>query len=427
VIEGVNDRQESYVKRSIQTDSVISIAELKREYLKLAADPSMVYLYPHAEYDRDDSLFILHLRIIPEAPLEARFGPFYSTTGIAENFLGISYRTISEVSTHAKGSIQFGRLYDGINLGLRFDYPTRTPVFFSGNFNYNRFDYNITNPNFFFEDLKPSYIIENEINFRFEAGIPTSINGILKGGIGIGRNRESYYLSRDFTSQDTSDISVVNLVSVYSALESNTLNDKQSATEGRFRRVSVRAGYGLESYKPGSTAIRLNRQKMNYYWLTLKYEHTGYFPVKGKFSLGYHFTAHAAIKPLLSNFISSIIEAPAFQPNLITKSLFMQPYRANQFLAAGIIPVFRLGEQVHAKLEAYGFFPVQEILARQDQSPYMGNYFRRAKTIFNGSVNLNTVAGPIGLHAGYISELGNPWVVQLSFGYLFFNKRSTDD
>ena len=86
------------------------------------------------------------------------------------------------MSSHLKGSVQFGRLYNGVNLGLRFDYPSRIPLYFMGSFNYNRFDYNTYNTSFFFEDLKPSYIVENEINFRFDVGIPYSINGVFKGG-----------------------------------------------------------------------------------------------------------------------------------------------------------------------------------------------------------------------------------------------------
>jgi hypothetical protein len=57
----------------------------------------------------------------------------------------------------------------------------------------------------------------------------------------------------------------------------------------------------------------------------------------------------------------------------------------------------------------------------------MGTYFNTMKTIFNASVTYVTVAGPVAFHTGYISAMERPWVVQLSFGYLLFNKRSTED
>ena len=426
--EGLNEAQEYYVERSIRkTDSVVGVEELKREYLKLANDQSLFYLYPRAVYNPKDSLFTFKLRAIPEVPLEARFGLFFSTTGLVQTYLGFSYRAISEVSSHVKGSIQFGRLYDGVNLGFRFDYPSRIPIYFQGSFNYNGIDYNTYNTSFFFEDLNPPYITEDEINFRFDVGMPYSINGVVKGGLGIGRNREVYYMTKDFSSTDTSDISNVNLMSIYFAGERNTLNNKQFATDGTHRKLAIRFGYGIESYIPGSTALTDIDERLNYIWFTAKYENTGYVPIKGSFGLGYHFQMQATFKPLLTNYFSTIIEAPVFQPNIISKGLLMEHYRAHQFIAAGLMPVFAFNSKIHAKFEAYAFFPVQEILRDENNKVYTSTYFNSMTSLFDASLNYISVAGPVSLHVGYITEEEQPWVFQLSFGYLLFNKKSTDE
>ncbi len=427
-ITGLNEKQKEYVERSIrQADSILDVNEMKREYLKLANDKSLLYLYPRAVYKPEDSLFTMKLRVIPQAPLEARFGLFFSTTGLAQTYLGFSYRQISEVSALLKGSIQFGRFYDGINLGFRFDYPARIPLFFQGNFNYNGFQYNNYHSNFFFEDQKPPYVTEDEINFRFDVGTPYKINGLIKSGIGIGRNKEIYYMSRDFSSTDTSEVSNVNKVSLYVASERNTLDNKQFATEGTHRIHSVRAGYGVESYYPGSTAEAENNEKKSYYWLSVRLENYGFIPFRGSFSLGYHFRVQATFKPLLSNYYSTIIEAPFFQPNVITKGLFMEHYRANQFFAVGLMPVYKFSKQLHAKLEAYAYFPVQEILMDEQNQAYFGNYFKSMRTMFFASMSYVSVVGPVSLYLGYIADEENPWIAQLSFGYLLFNKKSSDE
>jgi NTE family protein len=414
------------VERSIRkTDSVIGLEELKREYLKLVNDKSLLYLYPQAKFQQEDSLFLLKLRVIPQAPLEARFGLFFGSTGLAQTYLGFSYRSISEVSSHLKGSIQFGRFYDGVHLGFRFDYPSRIPLYFHGSFNYNGFDYNAFNTNFFFEDLKPAYIKEDELNFRFDVGTPYSMNGVFKGGLGIGRNKEIYYMTKDFSSEDTSEVSVVNLLSVYLAAERNTLNNKQFATSGTFRNLGIRFGYGQESYEPGSTSQTDEDETLNFFWFTGRFESRGYIPLRGPFSLGYLTTVHATLKPLLNTYYSTIIEAPAFRPNIITKALFMEQYRAYQFVAAGLMPLYSFSDQLYAKLEAYTFFPVQQILKDAFNNAYKGTYFNSIKTIFSASFNWISVAGPLSFHVGYITEEEEPWVIQLSFGYLLFNKRST--
>lgn len=426
-ITGLNDKQKEYVEASIRkTDSIIDASEMKREYLKLANDKSLFYLYPRAVYRPEDSLFTLKLRVIPQTPFEARFGLYFSTTGLAQTYLGFSYRQISEVSALLKGSIQFGRYYDGVNLGFRFDYPARIPLFFQGSFNYNGFQYNNYNTNFFFEDQKPSYITEDEINFRFDVGTPYRTNGVIKTGMGIGRNKEVYYMTKDFSSTDTSEVSNVNKVSLYVASERNTLNNKQFATEGTHRVHSVRAGYGVESYYPGSTAQEENNQSTNFFWWSIQLENRGYIPFKSQFSLGYYFRVQATFKPLLSNYYSTIIEAPAFQPNMISNGLFMEHYRANQFLAAGLMPIYKFSQRLHAKLEAYAYFPVQEILMDDNNKAYLGNYFKSMSSMVFGSMSFVSVAGPVSLYLGYISNAENPWIAQLSFGYLLFNKKSSD-
>ncbi len=426
-ITGLNELQQHYVESSIRkSDSVIGLQELKREYLKLVHDKGLLYVYPSSRYNPGDSLFTLRLRVVPQATLEARFGLFFASTGLAQTYLGFSYRTISELSTHLKGSIQFGRYYNGVNLGFRFDHPSRIPLYFQGSFNYNAFDYNTYNSNFFFEDLKPSYLKEDELNVRFDVGAPYSMNGVIKGGLGIGRNREVYYMAKDFSSEDTSEVSLVNLLSVYLAAERNSLNNKQFSTEGSYRGLGLRFGYGIESYVPGSTSMEQEEETLRFLWFSGRFATRGYLPVKGAFNLGYLFQLEATFKPLLNNYFSTIIEAPAFRPNIITQGLFMEQYRAYQYIAAGLMPVYTFSERLNVKLEAYGFFPVQKILSDGANEAYRGPYFNTMESIYSASVNLLTVAGPLSFHAGYITGEERPWVVQLSFGYLLFNKKSTD-
>ena len=234
-------------------------------------------------------------------------------------------------------------------------------------------------------------------------------------------------MSKDFTSTDTSEVSNVNKVSLYLANERNTLNNKQFATEGTHRVGSIRVGYGLEKYIPGSTSPEEINVIKDYYWIAAIFENCGYIPFRGRFSLGYYIRAEATFKPLLSNYFSTIIEAPVFQPNIITKGLFMEHYRAYQFMAVGLMPVYNFTRQFHAKMEVYAYFPVQEILRDTNDKAYFGNYFKNMNTMINGSLNFISVAGPISLQVGYITSEENPWVAQLSFGYLLFNKKSTNE
>ena len=105
----------------------------------------------------------------------------------------------------------------------------------------------------------------------------------------------------------------------------------------------------------------------------------------------------------------------------------MEEYRAHQYLSAGLAPVYAITRNIHARLEAYAFIPVQEILRDDENMAYKGHYFASAEAILGASVTALTVAGPVSLQAGYLGAMSNPWVFQLSFGYLLFNKKSDHD
>jgi hypothetical protein len=91
------------------------------------------------------------------------------------------------------------------------------------------------------------------------------------------------------------------------------------------------------------------------------------------------------------------------------------------------MPVYKFSNQLHTKLEAYAYFPVQEILRDDFDEAYLGNYFKSMRAMLFGSLSFVSVAGPVSLHLGYIMDADYPWIAQLSFGYLLFNKKSSDE
>jgi NTE family protein len=426
-VRGVDSLQMHYIERSIRRDrDTLNVDLLREEYLKLAYDSNIDYLYPRAIYRPNDRLYTLDLLVNPRTPLEADIGLYFSTAGQTQTFLGFNYRNLSEVSTQIKGNLQFGQLYNGAGVGIRFDYPFNTPLFFDASVQANRLDYNQRASDFFFSDERQSYIIKNEVNFRGDVGVPYSTTGILKGGLGVARIADTYYPVQDFSSEDTADVSVLNSISLYAAIKQNTLDDRQYEKDGQLRNFSVRGGYGTEQYSPGNTLPDAVSARKAFFWANFKFEEKSYIKLNRKVNLGYYFSVNYALKPLLNNYSSTLIEAPVFDPNALTKSVFLEKFHAYQYIAAGLMPVYDINYLINLKLEAYVFMPMRELLRDENNNAYYGNYFERMYPMVNASVNFRTPLGPVTLHAGYLGGEQRPWIVKLSFGYLIFNKLSTD-
>jgi len=426
-IEGLSDEQKFYVENSIRRKAeVFDIKELKEEYLKLVYDNFFSYLYPVAHYKSEDSAFRLKLKIKPQSPLEAKFGLFFSTSGQTQTFLGVNYRELSEIGMRVKANFQFGQVYNAVNMGIRFDYPLKRPLFFEGTFTSQRWDYNYRGNKFIFSDIKAPYIVQNESNFRFEAGMPYSVNGVMKTGLSAGRTNDVYYQNKNFLSTDTADNSNISQINAYMAVEKNTLNEKQFFTDGKYRKTRFRLGYGTENYIPGSTGLDMLADRANFWNFEFFYKDMAFYKLGRKVSLAYYFETEISFKPLLSNYYSTLIEAPSFNPGFVTMPLFLEKYRAYQYVAAGIIPVYHLTKQTHLRMELFMYCPYKEIRKDDNNLAYLGQSFSVFRPLISASVNFLTPVGPFSLTTGYISGEDYPWIVQLSFGYLIFNKKATE-
>ena len=91
------------------------------------------------------------------------------------------------------------------------------------------------------------------------------------------------------------------------------------------------------------------------------------------------------------------------------------------------MPIFKISKKMNLKLEVYAFVPVQEIMKDENNLAVLGNYFQTVKPILNGSFNLTTPLGPISFNTSYLHYEEKKWIIQLSFGYLLFNRRTLEE
>ena len=58
------------------------------------------------------------------------------------------------------------------------------------------------------------------------------------------------------------------------------------------------------------------------------------------------------------NFTATMMQAAEFSPTPHSKLMYNEAFRANQFLAAGIKPMFIFNDMFHLRGEFYGFMPI---------------------------------------------------------------------
>jgi len=425
-VEGVSDpMQRKYIIQSIKHNyNVVTLSSFKKEYFKLIADEHIKSIRPISRYNKETGYFDLHLKVEPEKKVEVRIGGNISTKPINQGFASLNYRTYKSRAYKLNTNIYFGRFYSSAKFGGRIDYPTKLPFYLAAYSTFNRWDFFSSSSELFFEDVHPPYIIQNENNHKIEAGFPVGQHSKIYGSIASSNSMDEYYQTNVFKKADDPDKTEFNAFIAQLGIENNLLNYKQYASEGAHRFVSAKYITGEETLKPGTQSTISNRPKADHNYFLLKAHVTKYFNLGKRFSIGVLTEGVLSNKKLFQNYRSTMLSAPAFTPTPHSRSLFLENFRSNNYLAGGLKTLIHFNQAWHLRIEGYGFVPIKEELENVNSSvinndkPFE-NYYLQGMT----AMVYQTAVGPVSISVNYYEKNDTKLYFLLNFGYILFNKR----
>ncbi|MEO6882546.1 MAG: patatin-like phospholipase family protein [Bacteroidia bacterium] len=427
-IKGLNRVQIAYVKKILRHKTkTIPIDSLRPEYFRLIADDKIKSIYPTASYNPDGS-YTLNLKIVQEKKLLAKFGGDFSNRPISEGFVGLQYNYLGKTATSISGNTYFGKLYTSAQLSSRIDFPFKEPLYIEPMMTYNRWDY-FKSSTAFFEDVKPSYLIQNEQYGELNIGFPFGNKAKMVATGGIGDIVNNYYQTTLFTQSDTAD--QTNFRNFYTRLtfDVNNLNRKQYATEGA--RFFVKATYvnGIEYTQPGSTSINKQQTTEGHQWIQLKSAFDNYYKRRGTLRLGVYLEGVYSNQPFFNNYTSTILISPGFQPTPESQTLFLENYHANIYAAGGLKSIITVKKNIELRFEGYVFQPYQAISKQTDLTAVYGKPLSIRHYIATAAAIYETPFGPFSLSINYYDSHTvntNSLSFLFHFGYIIFNRKSID-
>lgn len=425
-IEGVNPLQAEYIRRSIMhSDTVFTVSKLKMEYFRLIADDKIESIYPKAHYNKKTGFYNLTLKVKKEKNFVAQFGGLISSGSITGAYVGLQYKYLGLTASKLSVNFYIGKFYNSAHIKNRFDFPTRVPLSLETSFSISKWDYFKTTIRFL-EDIMPSYLVENEINFMTDFSMPAGNKGKFSIGAAIARKRNQYYQHNLFSKTDTADRTNFDFITAHFFYERNYLDRKQYEISGDNLIIDARYVYGGETNVPGSTSLNKMSDYKLRHWAQFKIHYTKYFKVANFYHFGILAEAVITNKPLFFNYTSSLLSAPAFQPTPESKAYFLPEYRANNFAAVGIRNIFNIYKRIHFRLEGYLFQPYQEILSTEKYEAHYGKIFETRSALAYAALVYNSPICPISLSISYYHREYKPLSIMFNIGYIMFNKRALD-
>ena len=425
-VEGVEDpMQRQFIIQSIKHRSnVVSLKDLKTEYFKLVADQNLKSIQPITYYNSNSGYFDLHLKVEMEKKFDVNVGGNLSTKPINQGFASFNFRSYNSRAYNLYSNLYFGRFYSSFKFGGRIDYSTGLPFYMSYFFTLNRWDYYASSSELFFENVRPPYIIQDELNLRVEAGLPLGLHTKYYTSLAYSSSDDKFYQDNGFSEGDTPDNSFFKAFVAQTGVENNSLNYKQYATEGSLKNLNLKYVIGNEDYEAGTTGTNLNQGKIKHQYYLVNGKIIHYLNIGRLFTLGTHVEGTLSNKDLLSTYRSDMLAAPGFQPSPHSKSLFIENFRSNSFLAGGLKAIFNFTPEMHLRIEGYAFLPIKETLPTENLVPYRNdkifeNYYLQGLA----ACVYQTGVGPVSLSLNYYEKENTQFYVTLNFGYVLFNKR----
>ena len=243
-------------------------------------------------------------------------------------------------------------------------------------------------------------------------------------GSGVGQLEDQYFQTNviDFSS-DVRDASKYTIFGGSVALDGNTLNSRQFATSGRHERLAAHIYTGVERYYPGNEdPAYTENYKYIQSWLQIAYELEKYHTLNPHFSLGTYLKAYYSSRNFSHNYRATMMQAGEFAPTAHSRITYNEAFRANQFVGAGVCPIYQFNSVLQVRLGMYGFAPIFPIREESGKARY-GKVFSQFE--YMGELNL-VVRLPFGSICAYLNHYSSPsnnWNLGLTLGWQIFGSR----
>ncbi len=423
IVKGVDEKQQIYFKKSFHTKKGSkSTKDYGKQYRQLLANENVRNVYPSLHFNDSTRKFVLTLDIKEVAPFALQFGGYISSNGVNEGFVSFGYRHQGRTSKSIEAGAYFGTFFNSVWLDGKWEIQGDFPFLIRAKLLASRKNY-FASSRYFFEDESPAFVIIDESYFDLSGAIPVGLSHALKAGVSNLNLNTTYYQNNYFTRTDTADQSNFYFFNPYIEFSRNSLNRKQFASKGSRFFLGLNYYLGNEHAIPGTTIPGVEEyvRDLDFLVLNLHYEH--YFKVFRPFILGTSADIAISNKPLLGNYVSSLLLASSYKPIPLIETLFLENYLAYSYGAFGVKFIFELLKNLDLRIEGNYFAPYQKIQRGED------DYSVKLSTPLSyqyvvGSVQMvyHSPIGPVSASVNYFERAGNKFSFYLGIGYLIFNK-----
>lgn len=406
-VEGATKRQNEYIKylfHPAKGTDTIGIDRARLAFYRALSSGKMSYLRPRAHVNNDSAgLFTLDLKALVKSNFSVGAGAYITSSNNSYLYLrgGYSSLSFSSVSTDIEAWI--GQSYMAGALTGRLDIASTLPSALVLNAVASRRKY-YEDEELFFRDNEPAFVTAHEYFAKLAWAMAAGRSGCVDIGLGGGKLRNTFYSpGHEGGYREGRHHVDFALGQAYAAYRSSTLDNINYPLSGSSLNASFAAVLGKATCGQAGADGRGTDKHMA--WLQLDAHWRNYISLGRHWVLGTEARALLSNRPLPGSYEASVSSAPAYSPTPASTNTFNPALRANSFLAATVVPVYKFNSSLSARFSASVFAPLRGIREGDGGTARFGRCFD--STEFFGKLNL-VYALPFGNIAGYCNYSSSP-------------------
>ena len=421
VIGTNNAQQNEYIKHLFKNkkNSTFDIKEAKISYYHAVSSQKIKDLVPTAIFNDTTQMFTLNLNATPKDNYYVGIGGYLTSSTNSMMYLDARYSTLNLNSFDISLRAWLGQSYNAGELNAQFSLRTGIPshIGVSAVTSKQKF---YGSDKLFYSDQLSSFVINYDNHIRLIYAMALGRKAKLDVSVGYGELKDYFYQSNilDFTSSDQ-DKAIYKLGQAKIGVERNSFNNPLYPTDGNRLLFKAMGFTGNHSFTPTHNEIDITSHSKHLTWVQAEVDFENYFNLSPRFSLGARLNTVVSTKHLLENYTANIVQAPAFSPTPSTKNYFNPAFRANSYVATGVVPIIKISDKFQFRTEFYAFAPFREIIENANLKSEYGQWFHKLYYMGEASLVYNLSFASFCIYGNYLSHPSNNWNFGVSFGLPF--------
>lgn len=362
---------------------------------------------------RSNNILVLQPQI--KNPWNIGVGGWITTDTQSMLYLDFGYHTLSYNSLDADLSGWIGQSYMAGMLSGKFTVHSRLPAYIKLEGVVSRQKYFASQLKFYQTD-SPTFITEDRRFADIQYCLATGRRSIARAKFGYGSREDSYYPDADvdYSKQERDKVN-----SRHAALDLMwqyyTLDNHIFPLTGRELMFDVTGEWRIQEYLPeGDKALAFKDRRQ---WRpSAEFKWREYRSLHKNFKMGWYANALFTGGQVAAPYSAAIVMAPAFTPTPSTSNYFNSAFRADNYAAVGLMPVWNPIDRFQVRGEFYGFLPLRNI--RPDHSGMAVHRGWGDSPEFIGEVSAvyNFPFASLSVYGNYLSSPAGNWNFGITFG-----------